>query len=95
MNRIPFYLLLSLFPFISFAQNAVLKGKIVDDNNEALLGVNVIVDVEKSLATISDFDGLYSLSLPAGKYLVKYTYISKLSVEKEIKLNAGETRSIN
>jgi hypothetical protein len=48
----------------SSAQNAMLKGKIVDDNKDELIGVNVIVDVSKSWATQTDFEGNYALILP-------------------------------
>ncbi len=79
----------------SLAQNATLKGKIVDDNKDELIGVNVIVDVSKSLATQTDFEGNYTLILPPGKYLVTYSFIGKEDQIKMLNLKAGDVKTVN
>lgn len=79
----------------SFSQNAFVKGTVVDENNEVLLGVNVVADIEQSLATQTDFDGNYELSLPPGKYQITYSFIGKNDEVKNIDLKAGETKTIN
>ena len=72
-----FFFFTLLFSTNLLAQNTAIKGKIVDENKEALTGVNVIADVSKSLATQTDFDGNYSLNLPAGSYRIIYSFIGK------------------
>ncbi len=87
-------LILTHFAFLN-AQEAKLIGKIVDENKDDLMGVNVVVDVSKGWACQSDFDGNYSLSLPAGRYLVLITYIGKEDQIKEVNLKAGDSKSMN
>ena len=58
-----------LFSLSSMAQNKMtVTGKIVDESGEALPGVAVIVSGTSS-ATVSDLDGLYSISAAAGNTL--------------------------
>jgi hypothetical protein len=87
-------LILIHFSFLN-AQEAKLIGKIVDENKDDLMGVNVVVDVSKGWACQSDFDGNYSLSLPAGRYLVLISYIGKEDQIKEVNLKAGDSKSMN
>jgi hypothetical protein len=68
------------------AQIAQVKGKVVDENNETLPGVNVIIDINENLATQTDYDGNYSIALPAGKYVITYSYIGKENQTKEVNL---------
>lgn len=92
-NKLFFIFLLCAFQAVG--QDATLKGKIVDENKEVLLGVNVIADLSKSLATQTDFDGNYTLKLPAGNYKIVYTFIGKHDQYKEITLRENETKQIN
>ena len=75
MNKI---LLLVLFPLILFSQNEklyTLSGYVSDLNNgESLIGVNIVVD-SLNVGTTSNSYGFYSLTLPEGKYDIRYTYI--------------------
>ncbi len=51
----------------------IVKGKVIDQHGEALIGVNVSV-VGQEGGTITDFDGNYSIELPEGAQL-KFSYI--------------------
>ena len=78
----------------SFSQDAVIKGVIIDgEENEPLIGGNVILNTGIGAAT--DFDGKYSITTPAGNYTVKFKYIGYETQTKSITLKAGETRVIN
>ena len=93
--KYPLLIVCSFLILHSFGQEATIKGKIVDENKDALLGVNVIADISKSLATQSDFDGNYSLNLPAGTYTIVYSFIGKEDQSREIHLRANEVKQIN
>lgn len=59
-----------------YSQSAKLKGRVTDDANEGLFGVNIIVSSENvKTGTSTDFDGKYEIVLPDGTYNIKYNYI--------------------
>ena len=66
----------------AFAQSTgEIKGKIIDEKGEGLIGASVmILDADgknTGRGTVTDFDGNYTLTnLTAGKYNVKYSYVS-------------------
>ena len=71
------YLLLfvcSLFISISAsAQGNTVKGKVVDEKGEPIIGASVTLADDKSKGTITDFDGNYQLAVPAnGKVTITY-----------------------
>ncbi len=59
----------------SILQGRTIKGKILDENNEPLIGVSVIVKGASTIGTITDFDGNYTLEVPAGKNILEISYI--------------------
>ncbi len=83
-----FTFLFSISTLFSTAQNAKLEGKITDEKGEGLIQANVIIDAAKGLATVTDFDGNYELSVPAGTYEVIYRYVGK--EEQRLKLTFKE-----
>lgn len=82
---------LNLLIFSLFAQNATLKGNVKEENGEPAIQANIIVDISKGWATVTDFDGNYSLSLPAGTYAVLYKYIGKEDKIVKVTLVEGQT----
>lgn len=78
-----------------YAQNATLKGNVKDEKGEPAIQANIIIDASKGWATATDFDGNYTLSLPAGKYFVLYRYIGKEDKVVEITLAENETKTQN
>ncbi len=60
-------LLFAVFPV--FAQNTTVKGKVVDDTGEPIIGVNITVVGNKSLGAITNLDGNFTLSVPANATL--------------------------
>ena len=62
-----------LFCNFAFAQRT-LSGKVTDKNTgEALIGANILV-VGTSTGTVTDFDGSYSLEIPAGVTELEFSY---------------------
>lgn len=85
MNKI-FTLLLSIISVGLLAQNATVKGTIKDGNGEPLFATNVVIDASKGIATQSDFDGNYSLSVAPGNYFVQFSYLGMENEIREISL---------
>jgi outer membrane receptor protein involved in Fe transport len=85
MNR--FYLI-AIFIFASsfaYAQQAILKGQVVDDKtNEPLTGAYIHFDGQKGGA-ISDAFGHYAISgIKAGQYKLKVKYVGYIEYEEKI-----------
>ena len=47
---------------ITYSQD-VISGKIVDENNDPLVGINIFFEEDKLIGTTSDINGNYSLEL--------------------------------
>ena len=57
----------------ALAQDQVVKGQVVDENGEPVIGASVTLASDKSKGTITDFDGNYQLSVPkGGKITITY-----------------------
>ena len=77
---------------ISYAQNSILAGKIVDENNKPISGVVIAVSKQDHLLQElkSDADGLYcSKLLDAGTYDLSITLTGNRLFTKEITLDAA------
>jgi hypothetical protein len=72
-----------------------LSGYIRDKSNgEMLIGVSVYC-TELRIGAITNVYGFYSISLPAGKYNIRYTYVGFEAQEKELQLDKNLTLDIN
>ena len=65
------------FSMAAFAQNATLKGVITDsETGETIPNANISTTVNGEFAgAITDFDGLYTLTLPAGTHTIKFSFV--------------------
>lgn len=52
-----------------YAQNKSISGRVVDQRGEALIGASVKLVGSSTVGTITDMDGKYSISVPAGSTL--------------------------
>ncbi len=73
------FLLLTFLNFQGFAQDRTARGKVVDINNEPLIGVNV-VEKGTTNGTITDIDGNFSLNIQPNATLV-FSYVGFVSQE--------------
>ena len=92
MSKWRFWLGLA-FVFISslhsFAQGTV-RGKVTDENGEAMIGVTIFLKENSSIGISTDLDGLYSLSLPeAATHTLVVSYISYETIEQSVNAEAG------
>ena len=84
-HGLPQRMLCTLFIFLisitaAIAQNVTVKGKVVDANGEALIGVNVSVK-GTTIGTITDLDGNYTLQAPNAKSTLTFSFIGFQSTD--------------
>lgn len=78
----------------SFAQNATLVGTVKDAvSGETLIGATI--KVGEAMGTVTDIDGNYTLSLPAGTYAIGISYIGYKPEEFNITLADNKTTTRN
>ena len=72
--------LLLIFPMILFAQSKAITGTVIDENKMPLPGVSILIKGLK-IGSFTDFDGLFSLTVPeTGKTLV-FSYLGYITKE--------------
>lgn len=70
----------------------IITGQVIDDENqEPLIGVSVLV-VGTTTGTITDFDGNYSVELPAGSKQLQFSYIGYASQTVNVSANVLNIR---
>lgn len=95
--KLKFYALFAFsFLFLQlFSQNAKLSGKVTEENGDALISCNVVIDAGKGWAAITDFNGLYEINIPAGEYTVLFKYVGKDEQKIKVTLAADEKKTLN
>ena len=68
---------------ITFAQTQV-TGSVVDDKGEPIIGASILVK-GTTLGTVTDFDGVFSLSVPAGSNILVVSYVGFNTQEVSVK----------
>ena len=92
MKRLSLYVIavLVFFPSISMGQISTISGKVTDQNGEALIGVNVVVD-ELSLGSATNANGEYAIIIGDGVGTRTATLIARFvgfeTTTKSITLN--------
>lgn len=85
--------LLMHLALLGLAQNATIKGTVIDDKSkEPLYGVNVYTSPNNG--TTTDMDGKFSLEVAPGAYTLTIKYLGYKEYERQIRLKAGEAQSI-
>ncbi|MBK8516390.1 MAG: SusC/RagA family TonB-linked outer membrane protein [Saprospiraceae bacterium] len=75
---------------MTFGQKTV-TGKVTDNTGEAVIGANVIVKEAPGVGTISDIDGMYSVTIPKGGITLVFSYTGFETKSIEI----GNSSTIN
>ena len=73
---------------IAEAEDKLVTGKVVDEKNAALPGVNIAVK-GTTTGTITDADGRFSLKLADENAVLVFSYVGYVS--KQVQLQAGQT----
>jgi TonB-dependent receptor len=80
---------------VSAQKTGFLKGVVIDPEiNEPLTGAVVKVP-SASRAVLTDIDGKYEMTLPAGDYMVLITYVSYATDSYKVTINANEITTLN
>lgn len=92
--KIVFLLTVILFSFEAFSQEKYTLSGIVADaqNNETLIGVNVVVNA-KSTAVTNEY-GFYSITLPKGTYKISISAIGYQTIEQQIELTQNTKKNV-
>ena len=94
-NTLGRFFLLLLFPVTLYAQEKILvKGKITDDKNRALVNVTIEVKNENK-SFLSDSTGVFSTSLEEGTYVFIFSHIGYKSVSKTFTVNKERPLFLN
>ena len=66
------------------AQNTrKIQGKVVDEQNNPIIGATIVVKDAPTIGTVTDIDGNFSLSIPVDKHVIVVSYIGMVrKVEK-------------
>lgn len=88
MKRTLSYLIILFNIFSLYANELVITGHVVDENQEPLIGVNISVDGYPTIGTLTDIDGFYSLKTPSSNVVLSFSY---LGYEKQsVKINKNQ-----
>ena len=75
---------------ITFGQK-IISGKVIDASGEAVIGANIIVKESTGVGTITDIDGMYSLSVPNEGTILVFSYTGYETQEVVI----GDNKTLN
>ncbi len=92
------FLVITLFLFFAgFAQdNATIKGVVTDkDMNSETLPFATVTVKGTSITTSTDENGNYSLTVPAGKHTIVFSFLGYLDATATVTVAAGETKTID
>lgn len=80
------FMLVVSFSSVSFAQNRVMvKGTVTSDKQEPIIGATVVLKTNNTIGTITDLDGKFSLSIPAGEQVLVVSYLGMKTEEITVK----------
>jgi iron complex outermembrane receptor protein len=83
------FLMLFFVSFTGSAQTSKLIGKVVDENNQPLIGATVLIK-EQSKGTSTNFDGEFAVALKTGNYTLVISYVGFQTLSKNITFNGNE-----
>ncbi len=85
------FILLSVFTFTAYGQNATLSGKVSNHLEEPLFAATIALK-GTTLGGSVDQDGNFIIkNIPAGTYTIQVTFIGYLSVSETVTLEAGQS----
>jgi len=95
LKRLHFIVLLSLlFSVLSFSQSAILRGVILDENNNPVNGVNI--KSSTGVGTATNENGFYELKISATvDVVIEFTHINYKRVEAKFNLKNGQELEFN
>jgi len=96
MKTIKLLILFILCATFSFAQNGIIKGRIIDSEKQPLPGANIILNNSIRLGTTSNVNGEYFFNkLTPGEYNIEVTYIGYGGLIKTVNVEDGKTSIVD
>jgi outer membrane receptor protein involved in Fe transport len=95
--KLKLFILTLFISTLTFAQDkGTISGVLTDkdSNNETLPFANVLLK-GTSFNTTTDIDGKYTLNVPAGDYVIQFSFIGYESTEIPVAVKSGETLTTN
>lgn len=80
MKKIRILSLFFFLPLLLWSQEREVTGQVLDENRQALPGASVLVK-GRTIGVSTDFDGNFSLTVPAGSTTIVVSYLGYLSQE--------------
>ncbi len=79
------------------AQSATLRGRVVDESNEAIDGANVVLrSTDGTVLGMATQDGYYLLArIPAGTYTLRVSFVGYEAASETLQLNDGDNLTRN
>lgn len=68
---------------VVFGQGKTVSGRVIDENNEPVIGASIQVKGAETVGTISDYDGNFTITLPAGNTHLIISYMGYTTVEQK------------
>lgn len=96
MKPLDFILSVSLLfiTALSFSQSGIIRGIILDEDNEPIEGVNIKTNTNKG--TTSNINGFYEIKIPANtEIVIVFTHLSHKRVEVKFNLKNGQEIEFN
>lgn len=96
MKKLLLNYLFCLCTLAAWAQNGTLSGTVRDDKGEPLPFTTISTPVGASTKGVqTDFDGLYTIELPAGSYQIKFSYVGLQDQTISQTISAGGTHTLD
>lgn len=95
LQKIPVLIVFLFFQICAFAQESIIRGKIIDDKTgEEMIGVTVLI-VGTSTGSATDLDGKFEIKVAPGTYNLKVSYVSYASLTiSGVEVNPGEVKAL-
>lgn len=91
--NLPLTFLFFFFATAVFAQEATIKGIVLDEYSQPIGGTNVIYN---NTGTITDLNGFYTLEIPANReVVVTFSHVSHKKVQLTLSLSPNEDYELN
>ena len=89
LRRLMCLVILVAFHSVMFAQNATIRGKVIDQDDLSVIGATVVLKNNPQVGTMTDLDGFFELRVPANStlqvsYMGMETAIVKATTGKEM-----------
>ena len=72
-----------------YAQSFTVKGKVLDANDEPLIGAAIVLKSQSTVGTVADFDGNFTLEVPDKNAVLTVSYLGM--TPQDVKVNGRST----